>query len=66
MKVSFYGPQQDRAIIRQVNNNIFNLGAGLLDSDVLLNNIEITPTPTGVSPDSDYGFNITYLDSAAP
>jgi len=66
MKVSFYGPQQNGAIIRQVNNNIFNIGAGLSDSDVLLNNIQITPTPSNVSVDSDFDFNISYLDTPAP
>jgi len=66
MKISFYGPEKDGKIIREVNNNIFNVGAGLADSDVFIENINIKPTPTGVSPDSDFGFNILYLDSAAP
>lgn len=65
MKISFYGPERDSAIIREVNNNLFNMGAGLSDSDVFIENINITPTPTGVSPDSDFGFNIISLDSSA-
>lgn len=63
MKVSFYGPQKDGAVIRRVNNNIFNIGAGLADSDVLLNRIQIDPTPDGVSADSDFGFSISYYDT---
>jgi len=66
MKISFYGPEKDSSIIREVNNNLFNIGAGLADSDIFIQNLNITPTPSGVSPDSDYGFNIIYLDSAAP
>jgi len=26
--------------------------------------MQTTPTPSGVSVDSDYGFNLNYLDSA--
>ena len=66
MKVSFYGPERKGEIIRQVNTNLFNQDAGLVDSDVFLSNIQITPSPSNVNPDSDYGFNIVYLDSAAP
>lgn len=66
MKVSFYGPERKGEIIRQVNTNLFNQDAGLVDSDVFLSNIQITPSPSNVNPDSDYGFNIVYLDSASP
>lgn len=61
MKISFYGPLREYGIIREVNNNLYLMGA---DSDSFIHNINITPDPINVSPDSDYGFNIQYLDSA--
>lgn len=61
MKINFYGPNQDYGIIREVNNNLYIMG----DSDTFYTNINVTPTPVGVSPDSDYGFLIQYLDSSA-
>jgi hypothetical protein len=64
MKISFHGPEQEAAIIRKVNNNLFNQNAGLADSDIFITALQVTPNPTSVSPDSDYGFNITRLDSA--
>lgn len=62
MKISFMGPQTNKSIIREVNNNLYNIGA---DSDVFLTRMQTTPTPNGISVDSDYGFNLTYLDSAS-
>lgn len=62
MKMSFYGPKDEYGIIRKVSNNFYIMG----DSDTFVQNIQITPDPIDVSPDSDYGFNIQYLDSAAP
>ena len=61
MKINFYGPDRTASIIREVNSNM-NL---ILDpiSTTLINTINITPTPVGVSPDEDYGFSIKYLDS---
>jgi hypothetical protein len=55
MKISFYGPTADKGIIREVNNNFYLIGN---DSDQFQFNTVITPTPEGVSADSDYGFNI--------
>ena len=43
---------------------MFIQDGGLADSDVYLQTLKITPTPVGVSADSDYGFNETILDSA--
>lgn len=60
MKINFYGPEQNGAIIREVNTNMYLMA----DSDQFIHAINITPDPIGVSPDSDYGFNVTYLDSA--
>lgn len=68
MKVNFYGPINTGPIIRQVDGNIYETKAGLNnDSDVRLSTVRATPTPAGVSVDSDFGFNFDYfgpLDSA--
>jgi hypothetical protein len=63
MKVSFYGPMSNANIIREVNNNLYML-VGDSDTELFQYRQQITPTPSGVGVDSDYGFNITYLDSA--
>lgn len=63
MKISFYGPKLDTKIIREVNNNVYIIGA---DSDQFQYNTVVTPTPTGVSADSDFGFNITQSSTEAP
>ncbi len=60
MKIAFYGPDVEQGIIREVNNNLYIMG----DSDDFYQRIQVTPTPVGVSPDSDYGFQTVYLDSA--
>lgn len=59
MKVAFYGPDQKAPIIREVNNNFFNM-----ENDTFLTGTQITPSPVGVGPDSDYGFSFTSYDSA--
>ena len=56
MKVNFYGPLNTSKIIREVSNNLFIMDSSL-DSGDYLKTIQITPTPSGVSADSDYGFN---------
>lgn len=61
MKINFYGPQNDYGIIRNVNNNLFIMGE---DSDKFVHNLNIKPDPIDVDPDSDYGFSLSYLDSA--
>ena len=57
MKISFYGPVYTGPIIRQVEGQVYQQDAGLLDSDTLLETLQVTPTPNGVNPDSDFGFN---------
>lgn len=64
MKVAFYGPVSTGSVIREVNNNLWLMGEQLGDSDKFVHTIGITPTPVGVSADSDYGFNVNYLDSS--
>jgi hypothetical protein len=66
MHITFHGPTSTSGIITKSITNIFNQTAGLLDSDLPLESITVTPTPTGVGPDSDFGFLevITEIDSA--
>jgi len=60
MKMMFYGPERATgSIIREVNLNMF---VNHLNNDDFIHNINITPDPIQVSPDSDYGFNIEYND----
>lgn len=63
MKINFYGPLGTSNLIREVNNQLYIL-EGDNDEEVFQTRLQITPTPAGVSLDSDYGFNIAYLDSA--
>jgi hypothetical protein len=55
MKINFYGPVREGKLIREVNLNLHTL-----DPNEFITNINITPTPLNVSPDSDYGFGIEY------
>ena len=67
MKVNFYGPIGEASIIRESINNIYNMEAGLNDSDVLIETLTVTPNPADASPDSDFGFStsiVLAVDSA--
>ncbi len=64
MKIALYGPESNKAVIRDVRNNLFLQEAGLNDSDVYIKTLKITPNPSSVNADSDYGFIDTDLDSA--
>lgn len=59
MKVNFYGPVANATIIRKSIVDIYNMDAGLKDSDIGLERIEVIPDPADASPDSDYGFQTT-------
>jgi hypothetical protein len=59
MKMMFYGPDRTNSLIRDVNINMF---LDRLNQDEFIHNINITPSPIDVSPDSDYGFNLEYDD----
>ena len=63
MKISFYGPISPTGVIREVNNNLYML-VGDSDREDFQIRLQTLPTPTGVGVDSDYGFNLIYLDSA--
>ena len=67
MNVNFYGPVSEQGIIRQVDANLYNMNAGLNDSDIPLERIRVIPDPADVSPDSDFGFttSITLLYDSA-
>lgn len=58
MKANFYGPIADKNVITKAIPKIDLENDGLADSDYLT--ITITPTPPGVSADSDYGFSEVY------
>lgn len=64
VKLNLHGPLNETKIIRDVTSNIFLQGAGLRDSDVFLEALQILPDPTTVNADSDYGFTTNILDSA--
>ena len=55
MKVNFYGSLNTGKVIREVSNNIFIIDSASGGDYIKTQNI--TPTPSGVSADSDYGFN---------
>ena len=63
MKINFYGPLGTSNLIREVNNQLYIL-EGDSNTPIFQHRIQLTPTPVGVSVDSDYGFNELYVDSA--
>tara|TARA_Y100001954_G_scaffold234915_1_gene291446 strand:+ start:1786 stop:2577 length:792 start_codon:yes stop_codon:yes gene_type:complete len=67
MKLSFHGPINNTAIIRDARAKIFDIKAGLQDSDLGLETIVVTPNPTNVIglDDSTFGFSTTILDSVS-
>lgn len=62
MKISLYGPESDKSIIRDVRNSLYLQDMGLADSDVLVKTIQTVPNPTSISADSDYGFIETEIE----
>ena len=58
MKLNFYGPIADTNVITKAIPKIDLDSKSLADSDYLT--ITVTPTPSGVSADSDYGFSEVY------
>lgn len=61
IKINFYGPIGEQGIIRKSIVEFYQIGAGLADSDVLLQKLTVEPNPLNVSPDSDYGFTETWV-----
>jgi hypothetical protein len=66
MKVSFHGPVTTSNIIRTSKADIYDINAGLRDSDNYLETIKVTPNPTNIFglADSDFGFTTEIIDSA--
>jgi hypothetical protein len=58
MKVQFYGDIENKEIVRRADARLFNMNAGMRDSDIYLERVTVTPNPLSVSglPDSDFGF----------
>src|SRR6056300_145461 len=67
MKISYHGPIADTSIIRDARAKIFDIKAGLNDSDIGLETIVVTPNPSNIIglDDSTFGFSTTILDSAS-
>ncbi len=67
MKISFHGPIADTSIIRDARAKIFDIKAGLNDSDIGLETIVVTPNPSTVTglDDSTFGFSTNILDSVS-
>jgi hypothetical protein len=69
MKVQFYGAIGNSEIIRTAKTTLFDMEAGLQDSDIAVERIDTTPDPTSIIglADSDYGFTntITLLSDSA-
>jgi len=62
MRVQYHGGVDSGQIIRQATSRIYQIGAGLVDSDMRLNTIVTDPDPTSIIglADSDFGFTQTY------
>lgn len=56
MRVKFYGPVNERKIIRDVTVDLYNIG---VDSDEKVSSINVLPDPLDAEPDSDFGFTTT-------
>lgn len=67
MKISYHGPIADTSIIRDARAKIFDINAGLRDSDIGLETIVVTPNPADIIglDDSTFGFSTAILDSAS-
>jgi len=64
MHANFYGPTGPTPnIIRKVINNLYLMNEGPADSDVKFATITVLPNPLNVSPDSDYGFTTTIVET---
>ena len=65
MKLSYHGPISDTSVIRDARAKIFDIKAGLNDSDIGMETIVVTPNPSNVfgSDDSTFGFSTNILDS---
>ena len=67
MKLSYHGPIANTNIIRDARAKLFDIKAGLNDSDIGLETIVVTPNPTSIigTDDSTFGFTTNILDSVS-
>ena len=67
MKLSYHGPVANTSVIRDVRAKLFDIKAGLADSDIGLETVKVTPNPSSIIglADSDFGFTTTIIDSAS-
>jgi hypothetical protein len=64
MQAHFYGPTATTPeIIRKITNNLHLMNAGPADSDVQFSTLTVEPNPLGASPDSDFGFTTTIVET---
>lgn len=65
MKVSFYGPTGSGSsnLITRIDTDMYDMNAGMSDSDMFLNSMRVETNPRPVSPDSDYTIVTSVLDS---
>ena len=65
MHIRYYPALTEGEIVRDVRAKVFDIGAGLADSDIRLNTIQLLPKPTtlNILADSDFGF--TRIDYGA-
>ena len=61
MRLRYYGDISTGEIVRDVRAKVFEIGAGLNDSDLRLKTIQLEPNPTtlNILGDSDFGFTRT-------
>ena len=61
MKINFYGPIEEKSVIRKSITDIYDQKAGLADSDQRLETLTVEPDPLDVIglADSDFGFSTT-------
>ena len=62
MRVQYYSGIAMSSVIRQANARLFDIGAGLEDSDIRLETLQVNPDPiTAIGlGDSDFGFTTTF------
>ena len=66
MKTSFHGPITTGEVIRTASLPLYNMEAGIRDSDLGLETVEVEADPSTVIglADSDFGFTYNVIDSA--
>lgn len=65
MHANFYGPLDDRSIIRDVTTNQFIMDSAedFVDLNKKISTITVLPNPLDANPDSDFGFTTTIVNT---